>query len=288
MDNNEDLPALYRASNKISLAAQTEFFWIFGANLILLAVAVVLSVFYISDIRYIYFQVVVLFLSFGCTLLIGFRSPQKIWYGGRALAESVKTLTWRYMVKAEPFNINDDAAIQLFVTKLKKIVKTNREITKKSVELTNDKEITDLMLSMRKKNLNDRMEFYIKNRINDQLAWYQKKSKFNEINARAFFAIICLMGVFAIGFSIARVSYPTTEHWPTDIFIGIIASLMGWNQAKQFRELSTSYAQTAYEIKLIKEQSLLIKTEKDFSVFVGDAENGFSREHTQWVARRDI
>lgn len=288
MDNNEDLPALYRASNKISQAAQKEFLWVFGVNLILLAVAVALSVFYVSDIRYIYFQIVVLFVSFGCTLLAGFRLPQKIWYGGRALAESVKTLTWRYMVKAEPFNIDENAAIELFITKLKKIVKTNREITKKSVELTDDKEFTDLMLSMRKKNLKDRKEFYLKYRINDQLSWYQKKSKFNEIKANTYFVAICLMGVFAIASSIARISYPTTEHWPTDVCVAIIASLMGWNQAKQFRELSTSYAQTAYEINIIKEQAKLIKTEKDFSVFVGDAENGFSREHTQWIARRDI
>jgi hypothetical protein len=28
--------------------------------------------------------------------------------------------------------------------------------------------------------------------------------------------------------------------------------------------------------------------EDEFSVFVGDAENAFSREHTQWVARKDI
>ena len=288
MDNNDDLPALYRASNRISQAAQTEFLWIFGVNLTLLAVAAALSVFYVSDIRYIFFQITVLFVSFGCTLLVGFRLPQKIWYGGRALAESVKTLSWRYMVKAEPFNIDDNAAKELFITKLKKIVNTNREITKKSVELTDGKEFTDLMLSMRKKSLTDRKEFYLKYRINDQLTWYQEKSKFNETKANTFFVAICLMGVFAIAFSIARVSYPTTDHWPTDIFVAVIASLMAWNQAKQFRELSTSYAQTAYEINIIKEQAKLIKTQKGFSVFVGDAESGFSREHTQWIARRDI
>src|SRR5437870_2590734 len=31
--------------------------------------------------------------------------PERTWYEGRAAAESVRTLTWRYSVGGEPFNI---------------------------------------------------------------------------------------------------------------------------------------------------------------------------------------
>ena len=58
-------------------------------------------------------------------------------------------------------------------------------------------------------------------------------------------------------------------------------------QAKRFSELASSYTLAAHEIALIREQSFLPKTETEFSLFVSDAENAFSREHTQWVARRD-
>ncbi|MDP3311997.1 DUF4231 domain-containing protein [Lutibacter sp.] len=286
--DNKDLPALYEASNKISQDAQREFFFVFGLNLLCLSLAAVLSVFYVSDTTFIYIQIAVLLLSFGCTILIGVRLPEKSWYGGRALAESVKTLSWRFMVKAEPFNIDSDAAIELFITKLKKIVDSNKEITKKSVKHSEGKEITNLMLETRMKNLNERKDFYLKYRINNQLTWYRAKSKFNKKQSNIFFIAICIFSIFAIASSIARINHPTTEHWPTDIFVAVIASLLGWNQAKKFRELSASYAQTVYEINLIKEQAILIKTEENFSVFVGDAENGFSREHTQWIARRDI
>ncbi|MFM4163529.1 hypothetical protein AB8R75_29520, partial [Klebsiella quasipneumoniae subsp. similipneumoniae] len=37
---------------------------------------------------------------------------------------------------------------------------------------------------------------------------------------------------------------------------------------------------------LIKEQSYYISSEKDFLDFIRDAETAFSREHTQWQARR--
>jgi hypothetical protein len=63
---------------------------------------------------------------------------------------------------------------------------------------------------------------------------------------------------------------------------------LSWMQAKRFSELAASYALAAHEISLIKEQSLLPDTDEKFSLFVGDAENAFSREHTQWVARKDV
>ncbi|MCV5767721.1 hypothetical protein OFN22_29990 [Escherichia coli] len=39
---------------------------------------------------------------------------------------------------------------------------------------------------------------------------------------------------------------------------------------------------------LVKEEAKQPNTDEEFSVFVGDAENAFSREHTQWVARKDV
>ena len=58
-------------------------------------------------------------------------------------------------------------------------------------------------------------------------------------------------------------------------------------QAKRFTELSASYALTAHEITLIREQADELKKDEHLSTFVGDAENAFSREHTQWEARKD-
>ena len=34
--------------------------------------------------------------------------PERTWYEGRAVAESVKTLAWRYMVRGESFEDIDD------------------------------------------------------------------------------------------------------------------------------------------------------------------------------------
>jgi hypothetical protein len=69
------------------------------------------------------------------------------------------------------------------------------------------------------------------------------------------------------------------------LLVGASAAL-SWSQAKRFRELGNAYGLTVHEISLIREESGRIKTEDDFSEFVNNSENAFSREHTQWVARR--
>lgn len=282
------LPALYESADKIAKDSQSVFCWLFGMNLVFLTIAVVLSVFYVASVEFIYCQIIVLFSSLGITILLGYQLPEKTWYGGRALAESTKTMAWRFMMKAEPFNVDDTKSSELFLEKLKKLIRDNKEITSKSVASLGKKEITDEMKSVRASKMADRQTYYLNNRIINQLNWYKNKSAFNQKRAKQFFYLIILVTLLAIAFSIFRISNPTAEQWPTDVYIGIASALLGWNQAKKFRELSASYAQTAYEINLIKAQADQVKTEKDFSIFVSDAENAFSREHVQWRARRDI
>lgn len=286
--SNDFLPALYKSADKIAKDSQSVFCWLFGMNLVFLTIAVALSVFYVASVEFIYCQIFVLFSSLGITILLGYQLPEKTWYGGRALAESTKTMAWRLMMKAEPFNVDDTKSSELFLEKLKKLIKDNKEITSKSVSSLGEKEITDEMKSVRASKMADRKTYYLNNRIIDQLNWYKSKSAFNQKRAKQFFCLIILVTLLAIAFSIFRISNPTAEQWPTDIYIGIASALLGWNQAKKFRELSASYAQTAYEISLIKAQAAQIRTEKAFSIFVSDAENAFSREHVQWLARRDI
>lgn len=282
------LPALYESADKIAKDSQSVFCWLFGMNLVFLTIAVALSVFYVASVEFIYCQILVLFASLGITVLLGYQLPEKTWYGGRALAESTKTMAWRFMMKAEPFNIDDTKSSELFLGKLKKLIKDNKEITSKSVASLGEQEITDEMKSVRASKMADRKAFYLNNRIINQLDWYKSKSAFNQKRAQQFFCLIILVTLLAIAFSIFRISNPTAEQWPTDVYIGIASALLGWNQAKKFRELSASYAQTAYEISLIKAQATQVRTEKAFSIFVSDAENAFSREHVQWLARRDI
>lgn len=286
MDNN-NYPAIYQLADSLSSKFQNEYFTTISISLICLILAAILSIFYVADVGYIYIQSIVLIISFGASVSLGFRMPEKKWYGERALSESVKTLTWRFISKAKPFDTSDRESIELFVDKLQKLLRSNKEISTKSTHLSNGDEITDFMMKIRNQSLDYRMKFYLSSRINDQMQWYKLKSKTNNQKANRLLGVIIFSGGLAIILSFLRINFIEEKIWPTDILIAITTSAIAWSQGKRHRELSASYAQTHFETKLIKQYSLTVSTEEDFSQFVSDSENGFSREHTQWLAKVD-
>jgi hypothetical protein len=130
-------------------------------------------------------------------------------------------------------------------------------------------------------------DWYYKRRIQDQLGWYRMKAKWNRRRGQAWFGALIAINGFALISAIARIAMPEFERWPTDILVAGAAAVLAWVQTKKFHELSATYTLTAHEILLMNETLPATDKEADFSIFVGDAENAFSREHTQWQARRD-
>jgi hypothetical protein len=213
--------------------------------------------------------------------------PDRYWYAGRAVAESIKTVTWRFVSKAEPFNTRDEEARHHFRQTLKSIIEQNKDVAQRLSTNLDGVQITDVMMAMRRRDVEERKCVYIKSRVIEQQHWYAKKSGHNKKRAAQFFAALIITNAIAVIFGIAKVRFPNIPYWPTDALVALAASTLSWIQAKRFSELSASYALAAHEISFIKEQAASIKKDDNLSQFVGDAENAFSREHTQWVARKD-
>ncbi len=283
---DRDFPALYGAANAASMASQKNFFRALFWSLFALVVAAILSVINKPGPELSYAQICALFISLGCTIYLAAKQPQKIWYGGRALAESVKTVTWRYMMKAEPYD-NDSAADRKFTKSLKELLDSNKEVSKQSFHQANTDQVTQSMQATRMLSLADRKTLYQNTRIDDQLKWYTRKALYNKRHATGYFISIIALNILAIGFAISKLSFPNATNWPTDIFIAATGAVIAWVQAKRYQDLATSYTLTAHDIGILKASQQSINDEKKFSSFVGDAENAFSREHTQWQARRD-
>lgn len=284
----KDFPALYRSADNLSLRSQQHFFRALRVHLVMLVVAAILSIISIPHWGIAALQVVVLLGALGCSIYMFTVRPIRLWYAGRAVAESIKTITWRYVCRAEPFNGDDAMARNEFSQTLKQIVEQNREVCQSLTDHLDGEQFTPLMEDMRSKALEERRTTYADSRIKDQLAWYAKKAAFNRKMAQRFFWALIVVNSIAVICALLRMVYVNQPFWPTDVLVAIAASILSWMQAKRFSELAASYALTAHEISLIKEQSLLPDTNDKFSKFVGDAENAFSREHTQWVARKDV
>jgi hypothetical protein len=284
----KDFPALYRSADELSLESQTHFFLALKLHLALLVLAAALSITSIPHWSVAVAQLLALLGALSCSIYLFSMRPDKLWYAGRAVAESIKTITWRYVCRAEPFQGDDAISRNDFHRTLKQIVEQNKEVCQTLTKYLDLPQITDVMTQMRSRSLNERKNTYAANRIGDQLSWYAKKAAFNRRTSKIYFWALILINFVAVVFAVLRIIFIELPFWPTDVFVACAASILSWMQARRFSELAASYALAAHEIGLIREQSMIAVTDESFSIFVGDAENAFSREHTQWVARKDV
>jgi hypothetical protein len=233
-------------------------------------------------------QALVLVLALACAVYLYLVRPDRRWYTGRAVAESIKTITWRYVCRAEPFDDADERIVQhQFAMKLKAIVGQNKDISGLLTTHLDGVQISQEMRRVRAESAPVRLDYYRKHRIVEQQSWYANKASTNRRMVDRFFTTLIVMIAVAIFFSIAKIRFPEAPYWPTDFFVTVAAGILSWIQAKRFQELTASYALAAHEISLIRQLAAGPMEEKELSNFVGDAENAFSREHTQWVARKD-
>jgi hypothetical protein len=282
-----DFPALYNAADTASLAAQRYFFWALKGNLAGIVIAAAMSVVNVPSPIFAVLQVVPLLATLALTIYLATKQPQRIWYGTRALAESVKTVAWRYMMRAEPFNGEDDADREHFIRSLRKIFEANKQISSHAVQMTSPHQITATMRVTRALPLGERKTIYEEQRVENQHIWYQNRAAANDRLSQTWFCILILVNVAAVLFALAKVILPKVEFWPTDVLVAAAGAIMAWLQTKRYQELAASYALTTHEIGLLRAVLPDHPSEAQFSVYVGDAENAFSREHTQWQARRD-
>src|SRR5690606_23359729 len=116
------------SADKLSLASQRHFFRALFAHLVMLVIAAILSVINIPHWSVAVAQLLALLCALGCSIYLFAIRPDRFWYAGRAVAESIKTITWRYVCRAEPFDRDDENARNEFRQTLKQIVEQNREV----------------------------------------------------------------------------------------------------------------------------------------------------------------
>ena len=286
--NDQDLPSLYRAADTAAVQAQKTFYLTLLSNLALLTTAAALSLANSSNPKFAAIQLLCLLATLGLSIYLATSNLQRNWYGSRALAESVKTISWRYAMRAEPFHDGNAEAKAEFLASLRKIISSNTEISSQASDMSDVGQISEKMQSYRSNSLAVRKQIYIADRIHDQHTWYTRKANFNRKKGKLFFGILICINVLAILAAIGKILFTAFSYWPTDVFVAGAGGILAWIQSKRYQELSASYNLTAHEISLLKEELPEDSEELSFSHFVGDAENAFSREHTQWQARKDI
>jgi hypothetical protein len=285
---DSDYPALYRTSDAASVRAQNGFLRVFRASVVLLILGAIVS---LANAKYATVMVVsgLLFLASLAIFVYGqFENFRGRWYQARALAESVKTATWRLIMGADPFSRSTDASLDKYRALLTELLQENKGLAKHlSGQWSNEDQITSEMRRVISMPFEEKRSYYLENRINQQCDWYSKKAESCKIQNWIYFGILCAVYVIAIVLLFVRVLYPTLEYLPVELCAVVASAIISWMQLKKYDELASSYGLTAHEIGIIKSRFQETSDSKKLSGFVCDSENAFSREHTQWAARRD-
>jgi hypothetical protein len=281
-----ELPGIHESANKVSKRGQDFYVWLSSARLISLAAATLAAGLKMSPWGFdlFGFLVLIFFATAGVAefaLLI--MQPERDWYAGRAIAESSKTLAWRFSVGGEPFGptLDDADAVERLRTRCAQVLERGKDrITVQTTSPT----LTESMRQLRHAPFAVRKMSYIENRTKEQQNWYAGKAKYNACRA-TFWRWFLLVGeVLAI--IIAALSF--SRDWALD-YAGLIAAAVAggaaWLAIKQYSQIASAYRIAAVELGL-QAEVLSDISENKWPQAVADAEEAISREHTMWLASR--
>lgn len=221
------------------------------------------------------------------TELVGF---DKKWFSRRAIAESVKGLTWRYMTRAKPYDgdPNSEEIDKEFLKDLREIRDSQLEGAKElGKQITSGDDITQPMRDIRGMPFDERKSRYNRERVVDQKEWYSKKAISNA-RSRAFWfwSSIILEGI-AVVLAFLLTHKPPLPFNPVAILIAVVAVVIAWTQIRKHRELSQSYSLVVLELGQISAMYVHVDSEPKLSDYVENAEEVISKEHTMWLAKRE-
>ena len=168
-----EFPALYQNADNAAINRQNSYYRILlfqYAVLVLAAAATGLNTFFAEKFASLIYLSCILVAAI-TQLYSTLRKPEREWYNSRALAESLKTLSWRFMMAVEPFEkskSDSEAAGQLNqrISELLQYHKYSTPILSYALNRDTSEQITVKMENMRNEGLKTQIEFYKKFMLN--------------------------------------------------------------------------------------------------------------------------
>ncbi len=283
----EDYPALYRATDAQSQRAQGRYLMATRVRLglVLTAAAVGVAAAHADDLDWLAWLGAAAFIA--ATFLEVFlrnTRPERLWYDGRAAAESAKSLAWRYAVGGNPFPVFAGDADHALVGQLQEVVRVLPG-THLVPDDPDGQQVTDVMRQLRASPLPVRREAYRSGRVADQKSWYGQRARENESGLRRWSVVLVvteLAGAVACVLQAGRVIRLDLAA----IAAAFVAAAVAWLETRQHGTVASAYAVAHHELGMIEARIEDARTDEEWAGFVAESEEAISREHTLWRASR--
>jgi hypothetical protein len=285
-----DYPPLFVAADAASLWGQRIHRRIIATNLILVVFAAAFA--YLSTlggdtlrVAAAIFSASVLFISLVVRKFHRRLRDGKSWFEGRALSETTKSLTWRYMMRVPPFD-DDFQADGSLINALTEISDSGTGVEPiKSIPI-DEQQITPYMRAARTLDFAGRLDRYVNERLADQIRWYSQRAAINRQREKFWSNAITLAQIVGVISAVGVIF--SSNRWVNAISLcaAIAAAATAWSQLGQHSMLSKSYALAAKELERISDLASGAVTEDELVAAVIHGEGSVSREHTLWTAKR--
>ncbi|MCM3667913.1 DUF4231 domain-containing protein [Mesobacillus maritimus] len=286
--------AYYHEANALSICSQKRYIIAFRWSLIPLIIIALISTLtgIINDNKSAIFtlnliSIALILTSIIATFIVHRSNLQKLWYDGRAVSESLKTMSWKYVCDISKGDV--DEQLSSFSQDAWRILNNHSEVYLSILRktTTSPELISNEMQQIRSWDWQRKHREYLQQRILEQLKWYGMKANGNKKHKNIWFSTVIIFLISAaicMGFVLY---YPGLATNLVNLFTTASTAVISWIQVKRYQELHEAYSTTALEIGHIYYNGFNITSRDEFIQYVLDAEKAISREHTLWIARRD-
>lgn len=289
---NDDFPVSFKLADEVSLRGQKWHKRLVQVDLILVVAGALLGV--ASSLLGDYWvgSALVILSAAALAASLGIKAANQklgfdqLWFDGRAVAESLKSMSWRYVMHVEPFD-DESTSKQEFSRRVLAIGKARPDVWRQgATQSSSTSQITDRMGQIRGLPLEERRDFYIRNRLDDQINWYCKKAKANDdASLRWFWASLGAQAI-ALLVALVRIGVPALGSSMVGAFTTLAAAFIAWAQFARHGELAKSYGLASLELSTIRTLAETVQTREQLAEVVDNSEEAISREHTMWIAKR--
>jgi hypothetical protein len=282
-------PALFAAADAAALAGERWYARLVEIDLVLVALGALVagvSSALPTSWRQVVAAIAVIVLAAAVVLRWVNRATRrdKVWFDGRSVAESVKTASWRYVMRLPPFSGAAELAEKHLVGELEEILRARKDLSLDPAK-SSGAQITSAMREVRGLAFEARKAFYLEHRLLDQVNWYTDRASLHRFRANLWFAVGLGAEVIALAWAIVRVIWTDAVNL-VGFFTSAAAAATAFGQLQRNDELARSYALAAQELQLIRSLIDNANVEARFLELVENSEGAISREHTMWMAKR--
>ena len=279
-----DLPGLSQAGSKIAMAAQRRYITFIRLDLGILVVVTGLS---LEPLQHIalgtvlvpYLRILLLMVGFLLAGALATTRPDRQWYDARWIAETSKSLAWRYLA-------GNNQTEDQFRAGLEKLLQEKEALVADLAVLSSAlPSITPRMQKMRQQPLTVRSEFYQTQRLQDQRDWYRRKAHTNRKAESGWYAAILACQFIAAVWALFLLTHLVSAN-AIELFTILATAFLSWAQLRQHQQLAQSYGLAAHRLGMLAQEGKHLDTEDKLQAFVEKSEQVMSGENSSWYAHQ--